>query len=208
MTWLTMALTDLRRAAAVVAVILVALTALMGVSGIALFTNAKVDPLAHADAVVVLGGEHDGREDYGIRLARSGWAPTVVISDAYAKDDPVMQRVCKPQPEIEVICARAPEMTTRGEAEMMHALAAERSWSKIIVVTWRYHLPRARLIFQQCFSPTASAVVMEAVPRRYDYSLARWQFIYAYQYAAFAKAKAMGKCKTVDQSLSSSDAGS
>lgn len=203
-----MALDDLRRVAVVVAIILVALTALLGVSGIALFTNAKVDPLQHADAVVVLGGEHDGREDYGIQLARSGWAPTVVISDAYGKNDTVMRRVCKPQSRIEVICARAPERTTRGEAEMMHTLAVKRSWSRIIVVTWRYHLPRARLIFRQCFSSNPSAVVMDAVPRRYDYSLARWQFIYAYQYAAFAKAEVMGKCKWVGDGPSSSGADS
>jgi uncharacterized SAM-binding protein YcdF (DUF218 family) len=205
MTWPIMALNDVRRAAVVVAAIVVALTVLMGITGMTVFTNAKVDPLEKADAVVVLGGEHDGREDYGIELARSGWAPTVVISDAYPKDDPVMQRVCQPQPPIEVICARAPQYNTRGEAQMVQRLAAQRSWTKIIVVTWRYHLPRARLIFQQCFSPNSDTVVMEAVPRRYDYSLARWQFIYAYQYAAFAKAEAMGDCKSVDQAPSSSD---
>ncbi|WP_210085602.1 YdcF family protein [Mycobacterium sp. OAE908] len=199
-----MALNDLRRAVVVAAALLVALTVVMAVSGVTLFTNAKTDPLQKADAVVVLGGEHDGREDYGIGLARGGWAPTVVISDAYPKGDPVMQRVCKSQPTIEVICARASELTTRGEAQMVERLATQRSWSKIIVVTWRYHLPRARLIFQQCFSPNSDAVVMEAVPRRYDFSLARWQFIYAYQYAAFAKAEAMGDCKSVDQAPSSS----
>jgi len=202
-----MALNDLRRAVVVVAAILVALTVLMGISGVKLFTNAKTDPLQKADAIVVLGGEHDGREDYGIELARGGWAPTVVISDAYPKDDPVMERVCKPQPSIEVVCARATELNTRGEAQMVQRLAAERSWTKIIVVTWRYHLPRARLIFQQGFYPNSDVLVMEAVPRRYDYSLARWQFIYAYQYAAFAKAEAMGDCKSVDQTPpSSSDA--
>ena len=201
-----MRLNDLRRAVVVVAALLVALTILMGISGVRLFTNADTDALQKADAVVVLGGEHDGREDYGIELARSGWAPTVVISDAYPKDDPVMQRVCQPQAAIEVVCSRATELTTRGEAQMVARLAAQRSWTKIIVVTWRYHLPRARLIFQQCFSPNSGAVVMEAVPRRYDYSLARWQFIYAYQYAAFAKAEAMGDCKSVDQAPASSDA--
>jgi uncharacterized SAM-binding protein YcdF (DUF218 family) len=201
-----MTLSDLRRAAVVVAALVVALLVLMSISGIALFTNAKVDPLEKADAVVVLGGEHDGREDYGIELARSGWAPTVVISDAYLKNDPVLERVCKPQSTIEVICARAPELNTRGEARMVHQLAAQHSWTKIIVVTWRYHLPRARLIFQQCFSRNSDAVVMEAVPRRYDYSTARWQFIYAYQYAAFAKAEAMGECKSDDLDGSSSEA--
>jgi uncharacterized SAM-binding protein YcdF (DUF218 family) len=187
---------DFRRAVLIIAAILVALAVVMGVSGVVLFTNAKVDPLQQADAVVVLGGEHDGREDYGIALARDGWAPTVVISDGYLADDEVMHRVCRPVPDIEVICARAPELTTRGEAQMMHQMAVQRSWTRIIVVTWRYHLPRARLVFRQCFSPNSGAVVMEAVPRRYDYSPARWQFIYAYQYAAFAKAEARGKCKT------------
>ena len=115
-----MALNDLRRAAVVIAAIVVTLTVLMGISGMALFTNAKADPLQKADAVVVLGGEHDGREDYGLELARNGWAPVVVISDAYPKDDPVMDRVCKPAPPIEVICARAPQMNTRGEAQMVH----------------------------------------------------------------------------------------
>jgi len=201
-----MVLSDFRRAAVVVAAILVALTVLMGISGVALFRNATVDPLQRADAIVVLGGEHDGREDYGLELARSGWAPVVVISDAYPKNDPIMERVCKPQPPIQVICARAPQYNTRGEAQMVQRFAADRSWTKIIVVTWRYHLPRARLIFQQCFSPNSDAVVMEAVPRRYDYSLARWQFIYAYQYAAFAKAEAMGDCKSIDRAPTSSDA--
>ncbi|MDT5015009.1 MAG: hypothetical protein QOD39_1169 [Mycobacterium sp.] len=189
-----MALSDIRRAVVIAAAILFTLAVLMGITGVALFTNAKVDPLQRADAVVVLGGEHDGREDYGIELARSGWAPTVVISDAYPKDDEVMHRVCKPVPGIEVICARASELTTRGEAQMMHQLAEQRSWTKIIVVTWRYHMPRARLVFRQCFSPNSDAVVMAAVPRQYDYSPARWQFIYAYQYAAFAKAEARGNC--------------
>jgi hypothetical protein len=48
---------------------------------------------------------------------------------------------------------------------------------------------------------------MEAVPRRYDYSLARWQLIYAYQYAAYAKAEAMGDCKSVEAPSSTDAAG-
>jgi len=89
------------------------------------------------------------------------------------------------------------------DAEMVHRLATPRSWSRIIVVTWRYHLPRARIILRQCFSPNADAVVMQAVPRQYDFSLAHWQFIYAYQYAAFAKAEVKGDCKSDLDALSS-----
>ena len=77
---------------------------------------------------------------------------------------------------------------------MVRSLAAQRSWTRIIVVSWRYHLPRARLVFGQCFSRRPDAVVMEAVPQRYHYSLAWWEFIYAYQYGALAKAVLLGDC--------------
>jgi uncharacterized SAM-binding protein YcdF (DUF218 family) len=166
----------------------------MGISGFFVFTNAKVDQLAHVDAIIVLGGEHDGREDYALRLARDGWAPTVVLSNPYWDGDPVMKRVCRPGDGIEVICMAPDPLTTRGEALMMRRLADERGWKKIIVVSWRYHLPRARLVFQQCFSDQPDATVMVDVPRRYRYSLLGWEFVYAYQWGGLAKAIALGEC--------------
>jgi len=61
------------------------------------FSNAKIDEIQHVDAIVVLSGnDHDGREDYGLRLAREGLASTVVFSNLFPADDPVMSRVCKP----------------------------------------------------------------------------------------------------------------
>ena len=172
-----------------------AILLLFHLGGFILFNNARVDPLQRADAVVVLSGEHDGREDYGISLARSVQASTVVISNSYGPGDPVMQRVCNASGDgIEVICLRPFPATTRGEAIMMRQLADKRSWSKIIVVSWRYHLPRARLVFRQCFSDRPDAVVMEAVPARYRYSLLQWDYVYAWQYAGFAKAVMLGDC--------------
>ena len=41
-----------------------------GVVGFYLFTRPHVDPLAKADAIVVLGGEWDNRVAYGLDLAR------------------------------------------------------------------------------------------------------------------------------------------
>ncbi|HEV7419367.1 MAG TPA: YdcF family protein [Mycobacterium sp.] len=166
----------------------------MGISGYLLFTNAGVDEVQHADAIIVLGGDHDGREDYGLSLARDGWARTVVISDPYGADDSVMRRVCHDTGDIEVICRRPSPMTTRGEAEMMRLLAQERRWTRIIVISWRYHLPRARLIFRQCFSGQPDSTVMLAVPRRYRYSLAGWELVYAYQFGGLAKAITLGEC--------------
>ncbi|MDX1888565.1 YdcF family protein [Mycolicibacterium sp. 050158] len=165
----------------------------MGVSGFLVFRNAKVDQLERADAIIVLGGEHDGREDFGLSLARAGWARAVVISNPY-DDDPVMRRVCRPAADIEVICQRPDPLTTRGEAEMMRRLADERHWKRVIVVSWRYHLPRARLVFEQCFSDQASRTLFAAVPRRYQFSWLGWELVYAYQWGGLAKAFAQGEC--------------
>lgn len=189
-----MASDNLRRAVLVVVSVPLGFVLLISTIGFVLFTNAKDDPLQAADAVVVLGGEHDGREDYGLSLARDGWAPTVVLSDPYPADDPVMRRVCGPSGYVEVICLRPFPLTTRGEADMVRRLATQRSWDKVIVVSWRYHLPRARLVFRQCFSDDPEAVVMQAVPRRYQFSLVGWELIYAYQYAGLLKAALQGDC--------------
>jgi hypothetical protein len=35
---------------------------------------------------------------------------------------------------------------------------------------------------------------MEAVPRQYDFSAPHWEFVYAYQYFALAKAFIQGDC--------------
>ena len=166
----------------------------MGISGYVVFRNARVDELQHADAIVVLGGEHDGREDYGLTLAREGWASTVVLSNPYDDGDPVMNRVCREAADIEVICRRPDPLTTRGEAAMMRQLADERSWHRIIVISWRFHLPRSRLVFRQCFASQPGAVIVTAVPRRYSYSLLGWELVYAYQWGGLAKAFAQGKC--------------
>jgi uncharacterized SAM-binding protein YcdF (DUF218 family) len=181
---------------AVEALLLVTVVLLVdvGISGRLLFKDAKVDQLTRADAIVVLGGEHDGREDYGLALAREGWARTVVLSDPYAADDPVMQRVCKYSPDVEVMCVRPDPETTRGEALLARDLARERHWTRIIVVSWRHHLPRARLIFRQCFSGAPGSAVMVAVPRRYRYSIFGWETVYAYQFGGLAKAFVQGGC--------------
>lgn len=193
--------TALEVVAVVVAVVVIDMT----IAGYLLFTNAAVDELEPADAVLVLAGEHDGREDYGVELVRQGWAPTVVLSDPYRDDDAVMNRVCpgrdpnaqvKPDSDddVEVVCMVPDLLTTRGEAIAMRRLAEERGWQRIIVVTWRYHVPRTRFVFRQCYSDRPGAAVMVAVPRSYDFSIPQWELTYAYQFAGFVKAAILGDC--------------
>jgi uncharacterized SAM-binding protein YcdF (DUF218 family) len=179
----------------VVVVVVAVMLVDLGISGYVVFTHASADELQHADAIIVLGGDHDGREDYALSLARAGWAKTVVISNPWGANDRVMKRVCNSSSGgIEVICQRPDPPTTRGEAEIMRRLAQQRSWTRIIVVSWRFHLPRARWIFRQCFSSVPDSTVLVPVPRSYRYTPLRWEFTYAYQWGGLVKALILGEC--------------
>ncbi|KKF02459.1 YdcF family protein [Mycolicibacterium obuense] len=173
---------------------LIAVLFLNGATGTLFFAHARPDPLAKVDAIVVLGGEHDGREAYGLKLAQQGYAPTVLMSDPYGPRDPVMKRFCRRQADIEVICRPPVPSTTRGEALMTRVLAEQRGWRSVIVISWRYHLPRARRIFDVCFASPNRTVIMRDVPRTYRFSVAQWQYTFLYQYGGFVKAEIQGSC--------------
>ncbi|WP_072803636.1 YdcF family protein [Rhodococcoides yunnanense] len=173
----------------------VILVSLIGFGGYVTFTKAHIDPVSHADAIIVLGGEHDGREAYGISLAEQGVADTVVLSDPYGKSDRVMKKYCGADTDTySVLCVRPEPSTTRGEAIFTEELAREHGWKHVVVVSWRYHLPRARYIFGQCFDGDVSMV---AVPRKYNFSLVFWEYTYLYQIAGFAKAGIQGDCQNL-----------
>jgi uncharacterized SAM-binding protein YcdF (DUF218 family) len=174
---------------------LLAVLVITGVSGYLWLGRVRDDPLQRADAVIVLAGAHDGRESYGLTVARQVSAHTLVLSDGYPINDPVMRRACAgPRGEITVICRRAVPASTRGEALLAQRLAAERHWQRIVVVSWSYHLPRARFIFSQCFSNRPGAVMMRAVPHDDPRSLGEWEFISLYQEFALIKAGIEGAC--------------
>ena len=186
---------NLRRLAAVVLAMAVVGNLALSGFGYLVFNRASSSPLRIADVIVVLGGEHDGREEYGISLAQRGLAKTVLLSNPYRRDDVLMQRVCNaPYGEVEVICSKPTESTTRGEALMASDLMTRRRWRRVLVVTWKFHIPRTRFIFGQCL-PSGSQASYVAVPRRYLYSLAVWEFQYIYQFSAFAKAALEPSCR-------------
>lgn len=186
-----------RRTAVVITAFVTLAVVLNGVAGYIIFGNATDSAVSRVDAIVVLGGEHDGREGYGLALAQQGLASTVVLSDPYPAADPLMSHLCVRRFEaVEVICARPDPATTRGEAMMTRRLATERNWTKILVVTWRYHLPRTRLVFDQCLSAMGVSTAAKAVPRHYILPVWYWQYIYLYQFAGIAKALTTDHCRT------------
>lgn len=184
-------MTALRQRIRVVVAILTVLAVLAGIGGFVLFNRPHTDPLTHADAIVVLGGEWDNRVAYGLDLAREGYAGTVLLSDSYIGHRPDMAAACATQiAGVRVICFRPDPDTTRGEAMYTGALAHAQHWSKVIVVSWNYHMVRARYIFGKC---VGGSLVMRPVPRSYrNLGPIKWAWIYAYQYAALAKASALG----------------
>lgn len=175
--------------------LLVVVFAAIAITGQLLISRAPDDVVASADAVIVLGGEHDGREAFGIRLAQNLGARTVVLSNPYPQSDSLMGTLCEEKaPGIEVLCVRPNPPTTRGEAIAVRDLETQFGWNRIVVVSWRYHLLRARFIFHQCYSNIPGEVAVVAVPGHEDLPFAVWQQIYIYQFAAMAKASAQGDC--------------
>jgi uncharacterized SAM-binding protein YcdF (DUF218 family) len=183
-------MTGLRKLLVLGTAVVVALPIVLGIAGYYLFTRADMDQLRPADAIVVLGGEHDGREAYGLQLAREGIAKTVVLSDPYGPQDTLMDEACAAgTTAIRVICFAPDPSTTRGEAMFTQRLAEQYGWKTVVVISWRYHLLRARFIFDQCFD---GDVIMRGVPRTYNFSLMEWEGVYAYQVVGMVKAVVVG----------------
>ena len=172
--------------------LVVAFTALLAVviaAGWPVYVHPQVDPLEPADAVVVLGGEPYARFHYGIDLAESGLAPEVVLSNSVGPDDVRIQQICDGDYSVTVSCFLPDPYSTKGEAEEIAALAEEKNWHHVIVVTYTPHLSRARFIVEQCFS---GRVTMAANPT--SQNIAEWAWSYVYQTAGYLKAALDSEC--------------
>lgn len=132
------------------------------VSTARLFVWPPSDTPSRVDAIVALGGDPGQRRmKSAVRLAEAGYAPIVVIS---LGGDPKVR--CPRAPKrIEVICFRPNPVNTRGEAEYVAGLAAQRHWHRIIVIPDRTQTTRARLLFKRC-----TRISLEMVPVHDDLS--------------------------------------
>ena len=83
--------------------------------------------------------------------------------------------------ETEVICFRPDPVNTRGEAEFVAKLAAQRHWHQIIVIPDRTQTTRARLLFKRC-----TGIKLEMVPVHDD--LSQLLAGVAYEWGALIKA--------------------
>lgn len=123
-----------------------------------LFVWPSDDSPAHASAVVVLAGAKKPRLDKGLELMRRGVAPVLVISDGWDPTWPQANRLCAGHAPFRVYCFHANPYSTRGEAENVSRMAQSHGWRSLVVVTSAYHVRRAKLLFDRCFSGRVQAV--------------------------------------------------
>jgi uncharacterized SAM-binding protein YcdF (DUF218 family) len=148
------------------------------------------DPLQKADAIVVLSGApverwleaadlyHEGfaprlvlspgRTDYAARLARDRGIH--LMTEAEIVRDALGQlRV----PQDAIIAMPGSLDNTADEAHASRVLAEQNRWTRLIVVTSKYHSRRTRFAFRREFRGTPMAIIVR--PSRYDgANPARW----------------------------------
>jgi uncharacterized SAM-binding protein YcdF (DUF218 family) len=160
------------------------------IAGLPVYVHPQIDPLRHADAILVLGGEDYRRYPFAFELSVQGWAPTVVVSNPHGADDPWLTKYCAtPHPQLDLVCFVPHPPTTRGEGQEFRRLAQQHGWRTVIVVTYLPHISRARFILEQCFT---GDLVM--VPSPADISVPAWAFQYVYQTAGYLRAVAQPGC--------------
>ncbi len=122
-----------------------------------LFVFPSEDHPQHADVVVVLSGSHD-RLPKGLELMRSGVAPVLAISDGAVPGWPAANTLCRGGASFRVICFHPNPYSTRGEARFVARLMKRRGWKRVVVVTSRYHVLRARMDFRRCVDADVDGV--------------------------------------------------
>jgi uncharacterized SAM-binding protein YcdF (DUF218 family) len=134
-------------------VITVVLVVALVVVNLRLFVFPASSTPAHADAIVVLAGGNGERLDRGLALVRDGVAPNLVVSTG-------PEVLCGANhADVNVICFLPHPDDTRGEAEAIGRIAARHGWKHLVLVTSDYHVTRARLLVERCFSGTVDVSV-------------------------------------------------
>ena len=128
-----------------------ALLLVLALSTARLFVWPPEDAPAGADAVVMFVGGRGERLAAAERLMAEGRAPNLVIPNGMAPEWPAGNRACSEERQYDVHCPRPDPDTTRGEARTIAALAKDKGWTRVIVVTSSYQLTRARLLLERCF---------------------------------------------------------
>jgi uncharacterized SAM-binding protein YcdF (DUF218 family) len=150
----------------------------------------EVDPLERSDVIFVLDGSYMERPAEAAHLYMEGWAPRIILSRQLSDNaENVLQRqglkiqsvmeaqktammlIGVPESAIEIMSATRDN--TAGESSELRRLLQSRGWSRIIVVTSKFHTARAGFAFRRSFNGTGIQVIVQAT--RYDTTdIDRW----------------------------------
>jgi uncharacterized SAM-binding protein YcdF (DUF218 family) len=145
---------------------------------------AREEPLVQADAIFVLAGTHVERPLEAAELYAAGYAPRILLTrsmaerEAYAaarargaqltdefdSENQVLTQLGVPASAI-VALPRTHD-NTGEESRTLREVAVREHWSRVIVVSSKYHLRRARLACRRALAGTSVEIVMRG--SRYD----------------------------------------
>jgi uncharacterized SAM-binding protein YcdF (DUF218 family) len=148
------------------------------------------DPLMHADTIFVLAGSRADRVVEAGDLYHEGWAPRILLSRQLSDKAEVVLRdrgipipsevdfqrdilVQMGVPRSSIDDLGSEQITTATETDRLFELASANRWTRIVVVTSKFHTARTRLAMSRRFSGTPTEIIVRAT--RYDTAnLDRW----------------------------------
>jgi uncharacterized SAM-binding protein YcdF (DUF218 family) len=136
---------------------------LLHAAGQALVVN---DPRERADAIVVVAGHTPSREETAAALFREGWAPRLLVSrqfvpgrvqrllemgirrlDFQGESVAALEKFGVPRDAI--VTLDQPVEITETELRAVAALARDRGWRRLILVTTPFHARRVQLVWRR-----------------------------------------------------------
>jgi uncharacterized SAM-binding protein YcdF (DUF218 family) len=144
---------------------------------------APEDSLTKADAIFVFAGSRAARPLEAVDLYNAGYAPVIVLTRE--QEEPAMAILAErgisvptrfamtrdlvrqlDVPDSAVITPDRIHDNTAQEASTLAALAASRSWRRVILVSSKYHMRRVGLASRRALRGSGVEVVLR--PSRYD----------------------------------------
>jgi uncharacterized SAM-binding protein YcdF (DUF218 family) len=132
-------------------------------------------PLARSDAIVVLGGDPNGRAYEAVRLYRAGWAPLILVMNPKLQatdrlgitmsQGDMTRRILTNAVPLEAIQMRGTNLeSTFEEAQTVKEWLKESGATSLIIPTGPFHSRRVRWMFQKVLGSSARLTIRSIHP--------------------------------------------
>jgi hypothetical protein len=114
------------------------------------------------DAIVVFRGGDGERVQLACQLVLDGVATALVLPNGLRRSDarPAIDELSSVEGII-VVTGEPATIDTAGEAAYIAGVAQQRGWSRLLLVTSTYHVPRASVYLRRALAKTDLAVTFE-----------------------------------------------